>query len=346
MAGRWASGIPADRVRSCPIRALRMQLSRKRYATHEDFFAAVADEMAEWQIRQDLRGSRGAFGFVRNIAPKFLDACRSRGLRIVVDQMIAPALEESRQAALQSSRWRGWEEDLPANHELVAARERATWERADRITCASEYVRTGLMAAGVAPERIVVSPYPIDAARFAFVERRGRTGPLRVGCVGHVSLRKGAPWFLEVALRVPESVATFEWVGPVLLRDDAAARMRERVRLTGAIPRSEVAKRLAEFDVLFFPTTCEGSSVALLEAMASGLPILTTPNSGTVVEDGVEGFVCGYDETERFVDRVRMLASDASMRLEMGRRARVRVERETEDAFGDRLLAAFGASRT
>lgn len=261
MGARWAEGIPRERVRSCPLLSLRLHASRRKFPSHEAYFAHAADRLARWQARQDLGGARGAFGFVRNVAPVFLEECRRRGLAVVVDQMIAPAEVEAAEALRQSERWPGWEEELGSDHGIVAARERATWALADRITCASRYVRDGLVGCGVDPGRIVVSPYPIDAGRFPFVDRAGRTGPIRVGCIGHVSVRKGAPWFLEVAKRIPPSRATFEWVGPILLRADAAAKVAARVELTGSVPRADVAARLAGFDALLFTTTCELSLI-------------------------------------------------------------------------------------
>jgi len=77
-------------------------------------------------------------------------------------------------------------------------------------------------------------------------------------------------------------------VGPVHLRADVVARYRDVVQVVGPVPRAEVAGWLNRFDMLLFPTTCEGSAGSLMEAMAGGLPVVTSPNSGTVARDGVE----------------------------------------------------------
>jgi len=78
-----------------------------------------------------------------------------------------------------------------------------------------------------------------------------------------------------------------------------------------------------------------------MEAMATGLPVITSPNSGTVARHGTEGFITPYDRVEEMAGYVERLSTDVNLRREMGLAARRRVETFTIDWFGKELGDLF-----
>jgi glycosyltransferase involved in cell wall biosynthesis len=130
-------------------------------------------------------------------------------------------------------------------------------------------------------------------------------------------------------------------IGPIDLKPDMLDAHRGHVELPGQIPRSGIHEWFAKFDVFFFPTTCEGSAYALMEAMASGLPVVTTPNSGTVARHGIEGLIAPYDAIEVFTEHLHRLRSDRALRLEMGSAARRRYEEFGLNAYSRSLADLF-----
>jgi glycosyltransferase involved in cell wall biosynthesis len=313
---------------------LRQRIAKRRATTPEAFYKRCAELERDWILATGFGNANVLGGFVRNLDPSLCRAARDAGLRVVVDQMIAPAIAEQREADEQRRRWPGWEP--PVDYSAVAADEAETWNAADRITCASDYVRDGLIRQGVAAQRITVNPYPVAAPEFDFVDRSQRTQPISVGMIGQVCLRKGAPYFFEVARRLSDR-ARFFMVGPVTISADARKIYAGDVELIGPVPRGDVRDWLNRFDVFFFPSTCEGSPSAVAEAMLTGLPVVTTPNSGTLVRDEIEGFVSSYDDVDRLTDGVRRLIDDPSLRRQMGEKARLRALEHNLESFGRRL---------
>ena len=105
----------------------------------------------------------------------------------------------------------------------------------------------------------------------------------------------------------------------------------------------DVPNAYSAADVYVFPSLVEGSSLSVYEAMASGLPIITTVNAGTLVRDGIEGFIVPPRNSDAIADAVERLANPA-LRAEMGRAARRRAESIGDwHHYGQRLVAALSA---
>ena len=105
----------------------------------------------------------------------------------------------------------------------------------------------------------------------------------------------------------------------------SAAGLDDRIHFLGS--RSDVANLLAASDLFVLPSLWEGLSMALLEAMATGLPIVASEVSGTVqaIVPGEHGLLIPPGETEALVDAIAQVLSDPDRALAMGQAAKRRV---------------------
>lgn len=340
LGGRRCAGLPPERVASNPLIALKVWLARFRDEPAEVREARLSQWIGAWVARQGWRGANYLMGFVRSVDPALCEAARAAGLATVVDQIIAPAEVEHAAMQRQAARWPEWAPGGgPSRPHKVIALEARTWQAADRITCPSSYVRDGLVRSGVSPERISVLPYPIDAATWEPVDRAGRTGPVTVGFVGSVGLRKGAPAVFELARRFDPARVRFVMVGPAAVPPHILAAAGGRVELTGPVPRSAIRARLRTFDIFLLPSACEGSAGAVMEAMASALPVVTTPYAGAPIEDGQEGFLRDSQDLDGLAACIDRLAEDPALRARMGLAGRQRAELLGIDGYGRSLRA-------
>jgi glycosyltransferase involved in cell wall biosynthesis len=209
------------------------------------------------------------------------------------------------------------------------------------VLAGSDYVKQGLMQCGVGEQKIRVTRYIPVGTNLPYVDRRGRKGPLTVGFVGAVGLRKGAPYFFEVARRFDPAQVRFVMVGPVQMTEEGL-KHKGAVELTGSVPRERVRDWLEKFDVMLLPTTCEGRVGSVLEAMETGLSAVTTLNSGVPITDGQDGFFAQPDDIDALEARVRQLLSDEDLRITMGNRARETIQECTMDAYCRELAGVLG----
>jgi glycosyltransferase involved in cell wall biosynthesis len=283
-------------------------------------------------------GKAGAVYTFNTAALEILCAARESGMYTALEQTIAPRAYEEELIAEEQSRFPGWEKIRRCGHYTQEAihREAEEWSLADVILCGSEFVKNGLSHCGGPTQRCVVVPYGVDE-RFAFLSRPPRKGPLRVLTVGEAGLRKGITYAYEVA-KIMGAAAEFRWVGPVSLRPQVRARVRNHVQLTGVVPRSEILPHFQWADVFFLPSVCEGSATATYEAMLSGLPVVTTFNAGTLVRDEVEGFVVPVRNTTVMAERLLRLHDNPELLISMRHAVSNRAETASLEAYQNRLL--------
>ncbi len=150
----------------------------------------------------------------------------------------------------------------------------------------------------------------------------------RVVAVGRVEPHKG----FHLASRALEGLgATLTIVGPVPAgRYGEGLRALPWVNLIGEVEEEVLVHHLATSDVYIHPSSSEAFSLAVVEAMAAGLPIVGTEACASQVEEGGNGYVVsGGTEVERtrnLRDRLSALLSDPSMRQSMARRSRALAE--------------------
>ncbi len=101
-----------------------------------------------------------------------------------------------------------------------------------------------------------------------------------------------------------------------------------RLRDLGAVAYADMPALYRQADILLFPTIREGLSLSAMEAMSSGLPVVTTGSSSMpeLIEDGVVVPSADLDYIDAFADRINMLADSPSLRRRMGDFNRQRVE--------------------
>jgi len=343
LMGRTPKGVPGSRITAFTNFGREYAKRMTRAATPSDRTATViwaGQTFCKKVIAQGLGQAAAVYAF-NNAALELLQHARERGRLAVMEQTIAPKQTECDWLRDEHEKFPDWEPVSERDRFLAPflAREAAEWQAADRIICGSEFVREGVAQCGGPVHRCQVVPYGVDSF-FRTTRRTPRHGPLRVLTVGAVGLRKGSPYVLAAARQL-RCRATFRMVGPIHARPGAVAQLREAVDLTGPVPRSEIRAHFQWADVFLLPSLCEGSATVAYEALACGLPVIATPNTGTVVRHGVDGFIVPARDVGGLVQSLEQLIKDRGLWREMSQKARRRSAQFDFLAYRKNLLAAL-----
>lgn len=272
-------------------------------------------------LKQGLRGN-GVYTF-NTAGLEILQAAKQQGLKTIMSQTIAPHDIEYSLLRQEQELHPYWEEPIEKNQyrpEYIK-REQQEWQYADTILCGSEFVKEGIAQCGGPVERCVVIPSGVNfPSQLSFpAPRRGDTA-LRVLTIGSVGLRKGSPYVLEAAKKL-KGKAIFRMVGPVGVSEKAAASLQANLELVGQVPRSQIQQHYSWADVFLLPSICEGSAMASYEALAFGLPVIATPNTGSIVRDGLDGYIVPIRNVDAIVEKLELLISQPELLQKLAKQA-------------------------
>jgi len=210
------------------------------------------------------------------------------------------------------------------------------------VTVSHDLGRWLVEVVGIPARKVLTIHNGVDVARFSEAGREAgrRTlglGPeaLVVGTVGRLNSVKNQMALLDTFARLdPAPVAAhLVIVGEGPARADLEGRTRRRdlagrVRLLGA--RDDVPALLAAFDVFVLPSIAEGISNTILEAMATGVPVIATRVGGNpeLVEDGVTGMLAPADDPAALGRALAVYLADPHLRSLHGKTGRQRAVEE------------------
>jgi glycosyltransferase involved in cell wall biosynthesis len=208
---------------------------------------------------------------------------------------------------------------------------------ADYWLAASQFTKRTLTDAGIPGERIAVVPYGTDLSKFApGVQRTGLSGrPLRLLFVGTLGQRKGVRYLLEALETFSPGAVELTLCGrPV---DDLSLfrNARVAVRVCPSISEPALLEAYRHTDLFVFPSLAEGFGHVLLEAMASGLPILATDRTAApdLIRHGEEGFLLKAGSSSDLAFHIEKFLSRPALLKTMGAAARNRAEFFTWSKF-------------
>jgi glycosyltransferase involved in cell wall biosynthesis len=215
-------------------------------------------------------------------------------------------------------------------------------------TCAREVWSTLQLKHGLNADRVAYIPHGVEA-RF-FVPREYRFGErLRLLYAGTWLDQRGIFYIRDalrnLAPRVPGLTMTFAGCGvpPEEIQDFFGPELSGRIVVRPVVAAENMPELYAEHDILLFPSLVEGLPLVLLEAMAAGMPVITTDTCGMadVVEHDFNGLLVCPADARAIEDAVMRLADSTELRAKLGENARATMKRYTWERAARQLEGLY-----
>ena len=221
-------------------------------------------------------------------------------------------------------------------------RELLEYELADYISIPSSFVKRSFLQYGIPEEKLLVNPYGVDLYEFKQIEKEDDT--FRIIFAGTGSLQKGYHYLLQAFYELNLPNAEVWHLGSV---NDEVKQFLNKYKtdkwiLKGHIPQKELYKYYSQGSVFVLPSLQEGLAMVQVQAMACGLPLICTTNTGgedLITKDGEEGFVISIRDVEVLKEKILYFYENQDKCLEMGQKAKKRVSSGfTWDDYGNRYI--------
>lgn len=204
---------------------------------------------------------------------------------------------------------------------------------ADMIWANSASTGKALKRMGIPPSRVRVIGPGFEKTPEPPPDRSGRTGPVRLLCVGSVSPRKAQHLLVGACALLEEGRFNLEIAGSLTADGDYASEvqrlvsslgLQERVTLTGNLDGSALEDAYRRADILVHPASWEAFGMSILEGMWQGLPVVAADVAAIpeLVRHGVNGILVEQGSAAALAEGVRHLMDNRGKRLEMGVRSR------------------------
>lgn len=214
------------------------------------------------------------------------------------------------------------------------------YESADYVLVPSQFAYDSFLENGFSENKLLQVPFGVDTQKFYPGEKKDSV--FRILFAGKICFRKGVQYLLEAWSKLKLENAELILLGnsnpnirPLLMR----YQQKNGFQVCKYV--SNPAEVFRSASLFVFPSLEEGSALVTYEALASGLPVITTHNSGSLVRDGKDGFIVPIRNAEALKEKIELLYNDREQRKKMAISSRERIKNFTWDDYGDRLVENY-----
>jgi glycosyltransferase involved in cell wall biosynthesis len=313
---------------------------------YQDLDRAVARRIQRRNPKQNV--AAGMYGYEDGCLETFR-AAKTLGLKCFYDLPIA--YWETVRKLLEEEKLRlpEWEPTLVGTRDSLAKLERKTEELAlaDMVICPSLFVLKSLPPAVRQDKHCLVAEFGSPLGKPDTARRASEgSGKLRVLFAGSLTQRKGlADVFAAMKLLKRNDVELIVMGSPIAPMEFYRSQYRDFTYMSTR-PHDEVLKLMQTCDVLVLPSLAEGRALVQQEALANGLPLIITENTGgeDLVIPGETGFLVPIRSPDKIAEKISWLADHRDSLPDMRLAAIKKAEEYPWQQYTDRIVSALSTS--
>ncbi|MEM4605437.1 MAG: glycosyltransferase family 4 protein [Candidatus Pacearchaeota archaeon] len=211
---------------------------------------------------------------------------------------------------------------------------------ADYVLVPSDFAEKSFIEKGFPKEKVIKISFGVDLTKFS-PKKEKKDNIFRAIFVGSIQLRKGIQYLLQAWEELNLKNAELIIVGRVWPDAEKVVESYKNNKTIKLIGFADPREYYKISDVFVFPSLEEGSALVNYEAMASGLPLITTFNSGSIARDGKEGFIVPIRNVKALKEKILYFYKNPKAAKKMGWAARKRVENFTWEKYGENLVKTY-----
>lgn len=353
--GRRAEGLDLDKVQEFPWPLILKATRDRIYPRAKHSWFATNTTFDWWASRQLAAKDCEIFIGTASSDLFSLQVARAKGATLLHDcpgmhpsvgsQLLAQAAEQAK--INFKPRRRPW-----PPHNAMQSRILREFDVADVLLTYSEFHRAGFEKMGFPPDRLHTIPLGVDTVFWSpskLRDHRGFETPLKLLFVGQITLSKGVPFLLDAVAQCRKAVQ-LTMVGAY---DSGTDRLLDRsfadnVTLLPHQPQATLRQIYQSHDVLIMPSISDPFPRVVLEAMATGLPVISTDHVGTPVPETnwrvrAMSSQCLVQRIMQYVDDRTMIRRHGSQAREFSMRFSTRAFRQNLQSLLLRILATRGS---
>lgn len=269
---------------------------------------------------------------------------KNKGLKVVVDQSIAHPLFFDR--SVNSEIERHGKPPFISCHSRFWNMVLSDCHAADILLVNSDFVKQTFVDSGFDPDKIRVVYLGVREDFYRIKQNYEKeNAALHILFTGGFELRKGAEYILKAMQDLDRENFPYKLtvVGSNVGSEDLLEKYPiKELDLVGHVPQDELKKYLSSADVYLFPSLAEGCAVSAMEAMAAGLPVIVTKESGLPVISGRDGLRIESKNVNDIKSAIYKLDGDITLRRELGRNAaEAIVGKYSWDLYADKVDSIY-----
>ncbi|MBP9760714.1 MAG: glycosyltransferase family 4 protein [Candidatus Magasanikbacteria bacterium] len=203
----------------------------------------------------------------------------------------------------------------------------------------SQFVEHSLISIGIDKKNVTVIPFGVDIDIFRPIEKKNNQ-LFKVVFVGAINMRKGIPYLIDAWRQLNLDNAELHVYGRVYreMLPFVHNAEQDHIYIHGFV---DIVDVLPYHDIYVFPSLLEGSAKSVYEALACGLPVITTPNAGSIVTNAHDGYIIDVQNVKMIKEKILFFYRHPEKVKEFGVAARRTAEAYTWQNYAKKVVAEY-----
>lgn len=343
-------------INSCKFLDLAFQKLRLAHFINSSVFNSFKDNLFDSLVAHKIKKLEHIDIFTgwANYSLKSLALAKKLGAKTIIESGSCHIKE---QQLLLAHEYDQWGLAFKPIYQPIIDKMEQEYNQTDYIMTLSDFSYQSFIRQGISPKKVLKTPCGIDVDFFRRPFIPGIDKPqsflsttknFRVIFVGMISLRKGIPYLIEAwnKLNLPESSTELILVGNIqkdMYQVLKKLELKKNINFFGSCNRNDLKKLYQESNVFVLPSVEDGFGMVIGEAMASGLPVICSKNTGAneIIQDNQHGFLVQAQNFEALAEKILWCYQNPDLSKEMGALGKKRILDFSWDSYGNNVFEIY-----